>query len=278
MASGSLTSDWFTPTSYLDPLLPLVSITGTGSVEFLWSVGAPAGAAAGLPIVAGVYQLGAPSSLHRLYFRVTSGSATLNYQAQTAALFDTSKTGYAYSGGSGSDKAWIQSAGVLVGFDNLTTRSAANPYEFNGYLTTSAVGLTAGASVFSAWLTLSTPSVTAGRTMRVYGIKYATDQSGNITSWDTLQSRTKTTAYADLTTRAEGQAAIDVKSIVQELQGVSGWADTSPIQFYVKDNGSAATGANTTMLVNAANSDSSLIIALTSGASPEPPTPGTGGP
>ena len=278
MASGSLTSDWFTPTSYLDPSLPLVSITGTGSVEFLWSVGAPAGAAAGLPIVAGVYQLGAPSELHRLYFRVVSGTATLYYQSQTAALMNTTKTGYAYSGGSGSDEDFIQSAGVVVGFDDLTTRSAANPYELAGYLTTSAIGLLSTDGVFSAWLTLSTPVVTAGRTMRVYGIKYATDQSGNITDWDTLQARTKTTAYAEFTTRAEGSVAIEITDIVEELQAVSGWDDESPIQLYIEDTGSFLNDANATMLIDANSEDSSIIITLTSGGSPEPPDPGTGGP
>ncbi len=278
MATGSLTSSWSTPASWLDPLIPLVSLTGTGSVEFLWYVGVPPSAATGLPIAAGIYQLSSPSDLHRLYFRCVSGTATLSYQPASAILFDTTKTGYAYSGGSGSDEDFVQSPAVLFGFDDLTTRAAANPYEFAGYLTTAAVGLASGDSVFSAWLTLLLPIVTPERAIRAYGIKYATDQSGSITDWDALQGRTKTTAHAAFTTRAEGSVAVDITAIVQELQAVSGWDADSPIQLYIEDTGSFTNDENALTTINADNKQTSLIITLTSGASPEPPDPGTGGP
>lgn len=273
MASTALTSSWFTPTAYLSPLLPTVSITGTGAVEFLWSIGTPAGAAAGLPINAGVYQLGAPSESHALYFRVTSGSATLYYQTQTAALMATAKTGYAYSGNSGADEDFVQSSILQVGFDDLTTRAQANPYELAGYLTTGAVGLGAADDVFSAWLTLSTPSVTAGRTFRVYGIKYSSDQSANITDWDTLQNRTKTTAYTDFTTANEGTVSINITSIVEELQGVSGWSTDSPVQLFIEDTGSFANDLNTLLTIDATKSDTQVSVVLTSGLTPVPAEP-----
>lgn len=273
MASTALTSSWFTPSTYLDSRLPTVSITGTGAVEFLWSIGTPAGAAAGLPISAGVYQLGSPTENHSLYFRVTSGSATLYYQTQTAAMMDTAKSGYAYSGNAGADEDFIQSSLLSVGFDDLTTRAQANPYEMAAYLTTAGVGLGASDDVFSAWLTLSTPSVTAGRTFRVYGIKYATDQSANITDWDTLQNRTKTTAYTEFTTLNEGTVALNITSIVEELQGVSGWDSTSPVQLFIEDTGAYSNDQNTLLTIDATKSDTQVAIVLTSGLTPVPAEP-----
>jgi hypothetical protein len=195
----------------------------------------------------------------------------LNYQPASAILFDGTKAGHAYSGGSGSDEDFVQTPAVLFGFDDLTTRAAANPYEFAGYLTTGAIGLASGDAVFSAWLTLLLPIVTSGRSIRVYGIKYATDQSGNITDWDTLQNRTKTTAYTAFTTREEASAAVDITAIIQELQAVSGWDSDSPIQLYIEDTGAFVNDENALSSIIADNEQTSLIITLTSGGSPQPP-------
>jgi hypothetical protein len=115
-----------------------------------------------------------------------------------------------------------------------------------------------------------------GRTIRVYGVKYSSDQSANITDWDTLDGRTRTTAYKDATTSTGPFLSFDTLAIIEELQAVSGWGTTSPIQFYLKDTGSFANDIDARAVVDLGSSDTRLAIMLVSG---DPlPEPGTGGP
>jgi len=279
MAAGtlSLTSSWWTADDWINPAAIAISITGTGAVEYLWEVGTPASAASGAPIPAGVYNLyGEPG--YKPYFRVTSGSATLYYAKSSATPVETAKTGFAYSGDAGADEDFTASTLLQVGFDDLTTRAGDNPYEFAAYLPTVAAGLASGDSVSAAYLTLQLQFWTQARTLRAYGVKYATDQSGSITDWDTLQNRTKTTAYTDVTLGVSDIVTLDVTSIINELKAVSGWDGDSPIQLLIEDTGAVATGLNTLCVIDAARQMTQLAILLTSGGSPEPPDPGTGGP
>jgi len=275
MASGSytLTGTWYTPSDWIDDQNLVFSITGTGTVEYQWEIGLPAGASIGSPIGAGVYSMQGPASGFKCYFRVVSGSATLYYTKSSSTTTETTKAGYAYSGNSGGDKAWALSPLLFVGFDDLTTRAQANPYEFNAYLPTVAAGLSSGASVASSYLMLRLGQWTIGRTLRVYGIKYATDQSANITSWDTLQNRTKTTAYTDVTLGVSEIVTLDIKAIIQELQGVSGWDTTSPVQLFIKDTGAYVNDQNTLTTIDASRSGTQLVILLTSGLTPVPAEP-----
>lgn len=274
MATGSytLTSSWWTASDWIDPEQVLVSISGTGSVEYTWEVGTPASAASGAPIVAGLSFIPGYSG-HKCYFRVTSGSATIYYAKSSATTTETSKAGHAYSGNAGADEAWQLSSMLQVGFDDLTTRAQANPYEFNAYLPTVAAGLGSGDSVSASYLTLKLGIWTQGRTLRVYGIKYSSDQSANITDWDTLQNRTKTTAYTDVTLGVSDIVTLDIKSIIQELQAVSGWSTTSPVQLYIKDTGSYVNDQNTLTTINASRSGTQIVILLTSGLTPVPAEP-----
>ena len=89
----SLTSTWWTATDWIDPDLPFISITGTGSVEFIWSAAAPAAAATGIAIAAGVYQLGSPMTSQRLYLRCTSGTASVQYAQDVGARLDIDACG-----------------------------------------------------------------------------------------------------------------------------------------------------------------------------------------
>ena len=275
MASGSyaLTGTWYTPSDWIDDQSLVFSITGTGTVEYQWEIGLPAGASIGSPIGAGVYSMQGPASGFKCYFRVVSGSATLYYTKSSATTTETTKAGYAYSGNSGGDKAWMLSPLLFVGFDDFTTRAQANPYEFNAYLPTVAAGLSSGASVASSYLMLRLGQWMIGRTLRVYGIKYATDQSASITSWDTLQNRTKTTAYTDVTLGVSEIVTLDIKSIIQELQAVSGWDTTSPVQLYIKDTGAKVNGQNTLTTIDASRSGTQIVILLTSGLTPVPAEP-----
>jgi len=274
MATGTqtLTSSWWTASDWIDPESIVISISGTGSVEYQWEVGTPASASAGAPIAAGLSTMvGYPG--HKCYFRVASGSATLYYAKSSSTTTETVKAGHAYSGNAGGDKAWQLSSMLYVGFDDLTTRAQANPYEFNAYLPTVAAGLGSGSSVASSYLMLRLGQWTIGRTLRVYGLKYATDQSANITSWDTLQNRTKTTAYTDVTLGVSEIVTLDIKAIIQELQGVSGWDTTSPVQLFIKDTGAYVNDQNTLTTIDASRSGTQLVILLTSGLTPVPAEP-----
>ena len=279
MASGtlSLTSSWWTADDWINAQAIAISITGAGSVEYLWEVGTPAAAASGAPIPAGVYNLyGEPG--YKPYFRVTSGSATLYYAKSSATPIETTKSGFAYSGDAGADEDFAASTLLQIGFDDLTTRTGANPSEFQAYLPTVPAGLASGNPLTAAYLTLQMSFWTQGRTLRVYGIKYAADQSSSITDWDTLQSRTKTTAYTDKVLGVSDIITLEITGIINELKGVSGWDGDSPIQLFIEDTGAYVNDQNTLAVIDVARQSTQLVILLTSGSSPEPPDPGTGGP
>jgi hypothetical protein len=275
MATGSqaLTSSWWTAADWIDDRDVVFTITGTGAVEYLWEIGTPATAASGAPIAAGSYSMRGPLDGYKVYFKVTSGSATVYYSKSSETTIEFTKAGYGYSGGAGSDEAFALSQVLQVGFDDLTTRTAANPYEFAAYLPTVAAGLASGSSVTSAYAMLRLGQWTIGRTLRIYGIKYATDQSANITDWDTLQNRTKTTAYTDVTLSVSEIVTVNITSIITELQAVSGWDTTSPVQLYVKDTGSYANDLNTLATIDASRSGTQISILLTSGLTPVPAEP-----
>lgn len=274
MATGTqtLTTAWWTASDWIDPQLVLVSITGTGAVEFTWETGTPAAAASGAPINAGLSQMqGFPG--HKCYFRLASGSATLYYAKSSATTTETSHAGYAYSGNAGADEDFAAATLMPVGFDDLTTRAQANPYEFTGYLPTVGAGLASGDAVDAAYVTLALTYWTQGRTLRVYGIKYSTDQSSNITDWDTLQNRTKTTAYTDVTLGVSDIVTLDITAIVEELQAVSGWSTDSPIQLFIEDTGAYVNDQNTLATIDASRSATQVVVLLTSGLTPVPAEP-----
>lgn len=275
MASGeyTLTSSWYTPSDWIDDRNIVFTIEGTGVAEYQWEVGLPASASGGAPVAAGSYSMQGPAAGHKCYFRLASGSATLHYTKSSATTTETTKAAYAYSGNAGADEARTVSPLLFVGFDDLTTRAQANPYEFNAYLPTVAAGLGSGDSVASSYLMLRLGQWTIGRTLRVYGIKYSSDQSANITDWDTLQSRTKTTAYTDVTLGVSDIVTLDIKSIIQELQAVSGWSTTSPVQLYIKDTGAYVNDQNTLTTIDASRSGTQIVILLTSGLTPVPAEP-----
>lgn len=275
MASGeyTLTSGWYTPSDWIDDKNIVFTIEGTGVAEYQWEVGLPASASGGAPVAAGSYSMQGPAAGYKCYFRLASGSATLHYTKSSATTTETTKAAYAYSGNAGADEARTVSPLLFVGFDDLTTRAQANPYEFNAYLPTVAAGLGSSDSVASSYLILRLGQWTIGRTLRVYGIKYSSDQSANITDWDTLQNRTKTTAYTDVTLGVSEIVTLDIKAIIQELQAVSGWSSSSPVQLYIKDTGAYVNDQNTLTTIDASRSGTQIVILLTSGLSPVPAEP-----
>lgn len=276
MIEHALDSDWWSPTDWLSAELFSFTVDGTGSVEFTWAVSEPAAAAAGSPIDAGQYQFARPLAGLTLWLRVVSGAADIFYASKDGPRFLTTIGGHAYSGNAGADESWTQTALPSIGHDDLTTRAQANPYEFRAYITTDDANLSSTEDLQAAMLVLKLVQWVPGRTIRVYGVKYSTDQSGNITDWDTLEGRTRTTAYQDATTSTGPFLTFDVLAIIEELQAVSGWGTTSPIQFYLKDTGSYANDIDARAVVDLGSSDTRLAIMLVSG---DPlPEPGTGGP
>lgn len=241
MKTDALTSDWWTAPDWIDPDRPGFSIDGD-PCEYAWAVAEPSASATGSPIAAGLYQLQAPITGMLLYLRCPSGTADV-YWAETDGIgLDTTKIGEAFSGDAGADEDFQQTPEPSVGFDDLTTRTGANPYEFRAYLTTAAGGISPADGLSAALLVLRLLQWRPGRTLRVYGISYNADQSGNITDWDTLDSRTKTTAFAEVTLGTSSVVSLDLIAIVAELQNVAGWSTSSPIQLFVEDTGAAATG------------------------------------
>ncbi len=280
MATGTLglTTDWWTASDWVDPRQIAITITGAGAVEYLWEIGTPAGAAAGSPIAAGTYSMTGPEAGYNCYFRATSGSASLYYSKSSQTPPETTKTGYASADTGPTTQAFALSEIMLVGYDDLTAQSGTEPYTYAAYYPTVAAGLAASDAVDAAYLMLRLGRWTRGRTLRITALKYSTDQSSSITSLTTLNAKTRTTAYTDVTLAASDLVTLDITAIIEELQAVSGWSADSPIQIHIRDTGSAATGLDVTTTIDGTRTRSQLVILLTSGDSPEPPDPGTGGP
>ena len=240
--SSSLTSTWSSPTDWpVNAVWFPVRLTGTGSIEFRFAPVQPSSNAAGVPIEAGTHYLGTPFLGHVPWFRVTSGFATLYYESDSGLPMDVDVVGNAYD--DGTVDTFTQTDLIQVGFDD----SASTATEYAAYLiTAAAAGLSAIAGVYKAALTLSMSRMTSSRTLRVYGLEYASSQASSVTSLTALQGLTKTTAYSEATTVAGAQfLVLDITTIVEELQGVSSWGTSSPIQLMIEDTGTAATGLNT---------------------------------
>ena len=265
--SNSLSGTWWSADDWPAEtgVFPVV-LTGSGSVELAWADAQPASAATGAPLTAGSLTLVAPISGLKPWFRVTSGVATLYYSEDTAIKLDPGKIGAAYDDGTTED--FLQGEFIWVGFDD----SGAASTEWLGYLITSTAGLGAADGVYKAAISLATVSQYSGRTIRIYGLEYSTDQSGSITDYTDLAALTKTAAYLEITANS-GNSAIsgDVTSIIEELQGVSGWGTSSPFQFVIEDTGAAATGLDTRLQIDGRSSiNSRLSILMDDGSSLTP--------
>jgi len=265
MIEHTIDSGWWSPTDWSSEDLFSFTVDGTGAVELHWAVAEPAAAAAGSPIEAGQYQLVPPLAGLKLWLRVVSGAATIYYASKDGPQFLTTIGGHAYSGNAGGDEGWQQTALPSIGHDDATVRAQANPYEYRAYITTDDANLSSTEDLQSAMLVLKLVQWIPGRTLRVYGMKYSTDQSGNITDWDSLDGRTRTTAYADATISTGPFMTFDVQAIIEELQAVSGWGTTSPIQFYLKDTGSVVTDVDARAVVDLGSADTRVAILLLSG-------------
>jgi len=277
--SAGLSSSWWTASDWLNPASPTFSLAGSGSVEYAWSAGTPPSTFPGSPLVSpNAYGMYAPIAGVTLYLRVVSGTATIYYDKADGPTFSASLSGNAFSGGAGSDTGWVQTPTPSVGYDNVTTRAAANPYEFVTYAHIPATGLSASDTIAFAIAVLNASWFVPGRTIRIRALKYAADQSGSISSWSSLMAKTLTTAYADCVTNTTPFMTFDIKSILNELQAVSGWSTSSPVQLLIRDIGSAAAGLDTRAVLDLSAVGARMAITLSSGGGPTPPDPGLGGP
>ncbi len=130
-----LTSSWWTASDWLNPDAPTFSLAGTGTVEYAWSVGMPPSTFYGAPLISpNAYGMPSPIAGAKLYLRITSGSVTIYYDKKDGPSFSLTLSGNAFTGGAGSDTGWVQTPTPTAGFDNITPRAAANPYEFNVYM------------------------------------------------------------------------------------------------------------------------------------------------
>jgi len=269
--SETLSSTWSSPDDWPEGIdLFAVRIAGAGSVEYRLASAQPSSNASGVPLAAGGHFLQSSYPGHKPWFRVTSGAATLYYEPQTGFPLDVDVIGYAYDDGTTDD--FEQAPQLWMGFDD----SGAATTEFAAYLITDEIGLGAADGVYNATLVIATLGQPSSRTFRVYGLEYATSQAASVTSLTALQGLTKTTAYAEATTNAARDLLyFDITTIVEELQGVTSWATTSPIQLMIEDTGAAATGLDKRTVVDGANIRSSRIEILMDDGSSLTPSVGT---
>ena len=269
MATQTITSTWWTADSWAGFQTATFVVSGSGTVAIRWGFADPPSTAGGGEIGAGAYTLRAPSSGMKLYIRTGTGSVTFWYQEGPGGAFDSTLTKSAYSGNSGADTGVTTLPRAVVGFSD----AGSSTYEYAAYLTTENSNLASTDTVDSSTAVLAQSARISGRTLRVYGLEYATSQASSVTSLSALQALTKTTAYAEATTNSSGGVVqFDLSSIVAELQGVTSWATTSPIQLYIEDTGAAATGDDTTARLFSDSGASLVQIMLTDGSLV---TPGT---
>lgn len=259
MKTDTLTTDWWTAPDWINPDRPAFTLEGD-PCEYTFAAAEPSTAAVGAPITEGLYELTAPLTGMLLYLRCPSGTADVYWAERDGLALDTAKIGHAYSGDAGADEDFEATAEPAVGFDDATARSGANPYEFRGYLTTGAGGITAATGLQAVLLVLRLAQWRPGRTLRVYGLEYVTDQSGNITDWDTLDNRTKTTEFAEVTLSTNPVVSLDITDIIAELQQVSGWSGTAPLQFFVEDTGAAVTDVDARAVISGASIETRVPI------------------
>lgn len=280
MAIGTLTldTDWAELTDPDDVGGALtVVIDGAGAVELIFAAALPVSGATGFPISEGTATIIIPNGMN-LYARATSGSADIYWAEFAGIQANVTESGYTYNGDAGADHDAVLAADIEVGFDNLTTRDGANPYEFRGYLITDPAGVASGDSVDSAILSLAIAKMYPSRTIRVYGLEYNASQSSSVTDWSNLNGLTKTTAFVDIEEPPMEIVQADITAIVAELQGVSGWTVDSPIQLILIDQGSAVSSIDARMIISRASRQTCVTIMMADGGGPSPPDPGTGGP
>ena len=275
MGTGFLTpsADWteLEDPDYTNRLLTVV-VDGTGDVEIIFEVAEPTSGATGMPIAEGTHLMVVPEG-KRPFIRINSGSANVSFPSFSGITCDVSNCGYGYNGGSGSDHDVTLNADIEVGFDDVTTRSAANPYEMRGFLITNAAGLAAADDVWAAVLTLRVLKMYQGRTIRVYGLKYNSSQAGSLADWSNLNGLTKTTAYVDIAEPPMDLLQADIKAIVEELQAVSGWSTSSPIQLILIDQGSYVNDVDARFIFSRESQQTNVTILIDDGGGGGGPPP-----
>lgn len=244
-SSYALDSDWWTASSWADPETPAFTIQGSGVVEYLWSSAIPLASSQGLPLAAGAYKFSTIMPGQLLWFRVVTGSADIYYLQDVGVQFDLLSCGVAWLGDGGADTGFIgPQQSVTVGFNDNIQPPTTGPYEHAAFLCTNPANINASDSIDNSWLTVPLLAMRPGRVLRFYGLEYSSSQYSSITDLASLQALTKTVSYADFETGPESIIRVDVTSIVVELQFVSGWSSSSPLQFYVEDVGAEETGLN----------------------------------
>lgn len=278
------TTSWWTASDWLNPQYPVFALAGTGTVEYAWSAGTPPSTISGSPLTSpSAYGMPAPIPGVKLYIRVTSGSVTISYDKKDGPSFDLTTTQHVYSGGSGSDTGRELTNAPYAGFDYVTVRNAANPYEFAAFFSAPSVGLSASDVVNYAVVILALLTYTPGYAFRLRALKYATDQTGSISGWSSLMSKTMTTAYADVLVSSSSYVTLDVKTLLDELKAVSGWSASSPVQFVLRPTTAAVLGLDSRIQLDCSAATSRLALSITAGGGgggggPSPPIGGIGGP
>jgi len=265
-SSYTLDSDWWTASDWADPETPAFTIEGSGVVEYIWSSAIPLASSQGLPLAAGVYKFSAIMPGQLFWLRVVSGSADIYYLQDFGVQFDLLSCGVAWLGDGGADTGFIgPQQSVTIGFNDDIQAPATGPYEHAAFLCTNPAGIEASDAIDNSWLTVPLLAQRPGRVLRFYGLEYSSSQYSSITDLASLQALTKTVSYADFETGPESILRIDVTSIVVELQFVSGWSSSSPLQFYVEDIGAEETGLN--VFSNLwLNSKSGRVVTVVDGA------------
>lgn len=168
------------------------------------------------------------------YIKLVSGAASVTYSQFDGLSCDPAKCGYARSDGAAINE-WVPSADMIAGFADSPTPDQT----YAAYFTTLAAGLASGATITTAYLTLTLAGFLFGRSFTVKAYKYNVDKSTTFTNYTTMHTTlTYTTATASFTVDSTGKAVIDVKAIIQELVAIGGWTTSSPIQFNIADSGS----------------------------------------
>lgn len=259
MITATLTAGtWYQFTNLDDPAFVQFYMDSSDEVIAAIEALTPSNSSAGFLCVAGMNSFVIPVG-KACWVKLTSGSASVTYSQYDGINIDLALCAYARTDGISIDEV-VSNILPIVGFDDRP----ADQITYIGLLHTESAGFANTATVDAATIALQFGSFRAGRTIRIYGIEAAASITSGLTDYASLASGvTLTTAFEDVVIDGTGSATVDLTTILQELiDDTPSWATTSPIQLWIADIGSSASGLNETTTILATGRVSAVYVRI----------------
>lgn len=240
----TLTTAWYELTDLDEQTFVMIQTTGD-DIDLVLDVAEPDAAATSFVFVAGLWRIDIPEG-KSVWVRCPSGTCDITYSKFSGIIMDRTKCAYAYTDAVTIDELVAGNTDLVVGDDDTGTDPISNV----GFLHTVAAGINGAATVDAATLNIRLSRFTPGQVLRFYGVAENASQFSSLTDYASLASGlTLTTEFVDITVGYTGAESADITDLLQELVNVSGWSNTSPIQFWVGETTGTVTGVDYTATI-----------------------------